>query len=238
MQKRETGSLQILTILVAVLGTMVWFPLGAFGVSVDPMDDIFALEGSPITFSGSVTGDPPPPLYYSWDYDDGNTSAGINLWDPVHAYGTDGEYRFMLTVQENYPDGGTDDETAIATIANANPTVDAGTNRTVGVGQPVVYSGSFTDPGYLDDHYAQWIWDDGGVTGGSVSEVSGSGTVTDPHTYALEGVYNITLTVWDYDGGVDVDEMTVTVVPEPASMLILGALGAGMVAARKVRRKK
>ena len=44
--------------------------------------------------------------------------------------------------------------------------------------------------------------------------------------------------MWDYDGGVDVDEMTVTVVPEPASMLILGALGAGMVAARKVRRKK
>ncbi len=63
----------------------------------------------------------------------------------------------------------------------------------------------FTDAGVLDTHVAVWDWGDGGATSpGLVSETSGSGTASGTHEYAAPGLYTITLTITDKDGGVDV----------------------------------
>jgi predicted extracellular nuclease len=55
----------------------------------------------------------------------------------------------------------------------------------------------FTDPDVLDTHMATWDWGDGTTSAGSVTEASGTGTVTGEHTYMLPGLYTVQVTVSD-----------------------------------------
>ena len=66
----------------------------------------------------------------------------------------------------------------------------------------VNFSGSFTDPGWLDTHTIEWDFGDGNTA---------TGTLIPTHTYSNDGVYIVTLTVTDDDGGVGVDTITVSV---------------------------
>lgn len=58
---------------------------------------------------------------------------------------------------------------------------------------------SFTDAGTLDTHTASWNWGDGTSSAGTVSETNGSGSVAGSHTYGVDGVYTVTVTVTDAD---------------------------------------
>ena len=58
-------------------------------------------------------------------------------------------------------------------------------------------------PGTADTHTVKWNFGDGSP------EVIG--TLTPSHTYAVNGIYTVTLTVTDDDGGVGSDTLTVTV---------------------------
>ncbi|MCP4356795.1 MAG: hypothetical protein GY796_02100, partial [Chloroflexi bacterium] len=99
---------------------------------------------------------------------------------------------------------------------NTPPTVDAGPNQTVTLGDSVTLAGSFTDPDVLDTHTAVVDWGDG--TASQNVTLTGN-TFTTSHTYAAANVYTATVTVSDDAGGVGVDTAVITVTE--ASGLIL-----------------
>jgi PKD repeat protein len=88
------------------------------------------------------------------------------------------------------------------TVLNVAPSVDAGPDQTADEGDTVSFAGSFTDPG-ADTHTIAWDF-------GDVSPVV-SGDLSPTHVYVDDGVYTVTLTVTDDDGGEGVDTLTVTV---------------------------
>jgi hypothetical protein len=77
--------------------------------------------------------------------------------------------------------------------------------------QPVTFTGGFTDPGTLDTHTATLNWGDGTPAD---SYTFGAGATSDAsatHTFAAAGVYTITYTVADDDGGTSGVSVKVTV---------------------------
>ena len=101
-------------------------------------------------------------------------------------------------------DGGETILTGSVPVANVPPSVTI-TGPPAGslyqVGQPVTFSGTFTDPGTADTHAATWSLD-GVDRGGTVTESGGSGTASLVTSFAAAGVYSVALTVKDDDGGV------------------------------------
>jgi hypothetical protein len=101
-------------------------------------------------------------------------------------------------------DGGKNSYTATIVVNNVAPTVGAirAPVDPQAVGTSVNASASFTDPGIGlgDTHAAAWDWGDGTTSAGSVTESSGTGSVSGSHTYTTAGVYTISLTVTDKDG--------------------------------------
>jgi len=89
----------------------------------------------------------------------------------------------------------------VITVSNVVPTADAGPDQISDEGAIVSFDGSFTDVGLLDTHNYQWNFGDGST-----------GTGKNPtHVYEDNGVYTVTLTVTDDDGGVGTCTMRVTV---------------------------
>jgi hypothetical protein len=80
-------------------------------------------------------------------------------------------------------------------------------------GQAVSISAAFTDPGLLDTHTGTIAWGDGSVTPASVAETlsTGKGTAAGTHAYAQGGVYTVSLTVNDDDGGSNIRTVQVYV---------------------------
>ena len=109
---------------------------------------------------------------------------------------------FAIAVQVTDSNGGQGSGTASVQVRNVAPTVGAVTAPVapVLVGTAVSASASFTDPGILDTHTAVWNWGDNTTSAGTVTETSGSGSVTGSHTYSADGIYTVTLTVTDKDG--------------------------------------
>jgi uncharacterized protein len=100
-------------------------------------------------------------------------------------------------------DGGVTAYTATVTVNNVAPTVGAITapKTPTAIKKTVAASASFTDPGTADTHTATWDWGDGTTSAGVVTETKGSGSVTGSHAYAVAGIFTVTLTVTDKDGG-------------------------------------
>jgi chitodextrinase len=165
-------------------------------------------EGSPITFDGSGSYDPDGTIVsYEWDLDcDGqyDDATGVN---PSYTWGDDYSGCVGLKVTDN--DGLTAIATTSVTVNNVAPTVEAGADQEVFAGDTVSFSGSFTDPGWLDTHTIVWDFGDGSVV---------TGTLTPTHVYYNKGTYTVTLTVTDDDGGVGSDTLSVTVKPIPATI--------------------
>ncbi len=112
------------------------------------------------------------PTSWSWDFGDGGTST---LQNPVHLYATNGTYTVCLTAANV---AGSDSECANIVVDDyAPPAADFSF-----AGDPLVI---FTDLSTNDP--ATWLWnfDDGGVS-----------TDQNPtHTYTVNGVYNVCLSV-------------------------------------------
>jgi PKD repeat protein len=100
-------------------------------------------------------------------------------------------------------EGLSDTGTAIVTVNNLAASVGTITAPVTPVqaNTAITASASFTDVGVLDTHTAVWNWGDGTTSNATLTESNGSGSVFDSHTYTTAGVYAITLTVTDNNGG-------------------------------------
>jgi len=161
-----------------------------------------SIEGTEITFDASSSSDPDDDeLQFRWDLD------GDGTWDtdwsdsPYAPYTWGDDYSGTVIVEVT--DGKLNDiaETTV-TVNNVAPSVDAGGGLAGDTWEPIQFSGSFTDPGWLDTHDIEWNFGDGHIVIG----------ILDPtHEYEEAGDYTVTLTVTDDDGGIGTDTLSVTV---------------------------
>lgn len=110
-------------------------------------------------------------------------------------------------------------------VENVAPAVAAvsGPADPVAVGIPVSVSAAFTDPGVADTHSARIEWGDATESSAAVDERDGSGSVSGSHAYALAGVYPVSVSVADNDGGIGRSALDMVVVFDPAAGSARGA---------------
>jgi len=190
----------------------------------DPNGSYMADEGSPVSFDGAGSSDPDgDALTYDWEWGDGSSllDAGAS---PSHTYAGNGDYAVCLTVTD--PGGLSDTACTTAKITNVPPTCEPITGLPIApvqVGTLVSASAVFSDHGTLDTHTAEWDWNDGSTSSGTVTESDGSGTVgTDSHTYANAGIHALGLTVTDSDGDICQQTFEYVVVYDPEGGFVTG----------------
>jgi uncharacterized delta-60 repeat protein len=131
---------------------------------------------------------------------DGGDSNGAGGSSFSFTPNDNGVYTVTYTVTDD--DGGVTSDTLVVTVANVAPAVIAGDDQAADEGSTVSFLGSFTDAGSGDTHTTLWDFGDGATA---------DGTLTPNHVYADNGVYMVTFTVTDDDGGVTSDTLVVIV---------------------------
>ncbi|WP_158520982.1 choice-of-anchor Q domain-containing protein [Fuerstiella marisgermanici] len=119
---------------------------------------------------------------------DGTQTVTITATATAHADGTD---TLDVTDDDEPSSNLPPDITSITTTSKSLP------------GDTISITTSFTDQDLSDVHTATIDWGDGTVTQGEVSESNGTGTATGNHQYADAGIYTITVTINDGNGGTD-----------------------------------
>jgi len=197
--------------------TVDYIPQAPQGLVLNAGYDQTALEGADVQFSASVNVSEGWSIQsIVWNFGDGSTAS--DTLAPVHAYQDNGTYTVELTVGSlqssqflAYSDSLT------VTVNNALPIVEAGPDKAAGVGKTINIAAQFSDPGSLDTHTATINWGDGAINTGAVTETGGSGSVSGSHAYSTKGVYTVTVTVVDKDGGPAADSLKVYV---PLGMVV------------------
>ncbi len=176
---------------------------------VDAGGPYVGLEGSTMSLAGTATDVDGDSLTYTWAFtytgDPGvactATGAGIHAPTLNLVCTDDAVVTATLTASDGVNSPVTSAPTTL-TVGNVAPTVGTIVQApTAPPGSTAGISATFTDPGTNDTHTATIDWGDGHITSGAVSESAGSGTVTGSHTYAVDGSYNVTVTVTDDNGG-------------------------------------
>jgi len=147
------------------------------------------VEGTSVPFSAAGSSDPDgDALSYAWDFGDGATGTGAA---PTHAYADNGAYTALVIVTDPY--GAADTAASAVTVDNAPPVITSLTTPAapLTVGSPATVALTFTDPGSADTHTLSVDWGDGTTTS------------SPKHAYAAAGLYTVSVTVQDDDGGAD-----------------------------------
>src|SRR5262249_59932209 len=96
-------------------------------------------------------------------------------------------------------------DSTVVTVFNVSPKANAGGNQTVNEGSLVTLAGTFTDPGTVDTF--TFNWHVVSTNGQVVPDGSGQNFSFTPND---NGLYIVTFTVTDDDGGVDASTIFVT----------------------------
>jgi PKD repeat protein len=157
-------------------------------------------EGYMLDFTGWFYDQSPSDTHtFEWDFGDSSTQSGT--LSVSHAYGDNGVFIISLTVTDD--DGLFDTSTFTVVSINVAPMADILTESlTCDEGDVLSFVGSYTDPGWLDTHTIEWDFGDGNFA---------YGALTPTHAYGDNGIYTVTLTVTDDDGGVGSDSITIQV---------------------------
>ena len=164
------------------------------------------------------------------DWGDGITEAGTvdELFGTVagsHIYADNGIYTVTVRVSDTDSFGETGEDTFSVTVGNIAPSLTVAENQMVDEG--TLLDITFTDPGFDNPHntggelsesfFFSVDWGDGTGPNFGVPTIDTPGRDDVPtagsfgHIYADNGLYTVTVTVLDDDGGMAVDTLTVTV---------------------------
>jgi PKD repeat protein len=160
-------------------------------------------EGQSLTFdaSGSYdTGQTPKLAYYDWDWDqDGVIDLTSEAPVVERTYNDDFSGEITLIVRDQWDQA--DTTTLPVNIMNQPPVIEIGSNRQCNEGQTLNFNSEISDPGSSDQLTVTWQINGGAqIQGQSMS-----------HLFRDEGIYTVTATVRDDDGGEDQDVLTVQV---------------------------
>ena len=176
-------------------------------------------EGSMVTLNASASTDPDgDPLTYEWDLDnDGVYDDAVGMIVKV-TFPDDGQYPVALRVSD--PMGSQSTDTTVVDVLNVPPAIgEFSTSKMPALVRTTVsVSASFSDPGPLDTHTASLDWGDGNSSTGLVDGYS----VTGSHAYSMPGIYTLTLTLTDDDGGSDSLAYQYIIVYSPDAGFITG----------------
>lgn len=185
-------------------------------------------EGSTFTVavSASDPGGAGDPLAYAFDCDgDGTYEVGPQAGASAACqFADDGSYPVGVKVADD--DGGVATGTTTVVVTNVAPTISGvtGPGDPLRVGTAATVGVAFTDPGTQDSHTCTFTWDDGQPATVVTPAGTGSGSCASTHTYAAPGVYRVTATVDDGDGGVSPPAAyEYVVVYDPAAGFVTGA---------------
>ena len=157
-------------------------------------------EGSTVALDAAVAADPAgDPRPFEW-------SPAGSLDDaprapPAFTGADDGTETLTLSVADTW--GATTQDSADVTVTNVAPRVENVVDlpgKLPGPRRKIVLA-AIADPGALDTHTARIDWGDGTASDARVLQVDGGAIAAGRHLYRRFGVYRVTVTVTDDDGG-------------------------------------
>ncbi|HEY3003568.1 MAG TPA: VWA domain-containing protein [Kribbellaceae bacterium] len=178
-------------------------------------------EGSSVLLDGSGSHDPDGVVTsYSWSGADAGIGTLANTSSAIATYNglDDGADAVALEVTDDNGLTGTDSATVTVTNVPPDLTLTSCPVAPNAVNTDVSFAGTFTDPGTLDTHSMSVNWGDGTTTPvpSVTSPVSGT------HQYTSAGIFDISVTVTDDDGGSDTATCGFVVVYDPDGGFVTG----------------
>ncbi|MBK7453524.1 MAG: PKD domain-containing protein [Anaerolineales bacterium] len=167
-------------------------------------------EGTSIPLNASRSTDPDNTIVlYEWDFDNDGLFDDATGARPKFAAIDNGIFSVRVRVID--AGGLSSEDSSTVTVKNVPPVITSLTfNSSVRVGVKLNTYATFKDVGINDTFTATWKWGDGTISAGAIS----GKTVNGSHIYAKPGIYLITITVKDKDGGVGQAYKLILVLPK------------------------
>jgi hypothetical protein len=168
-------------------------------------------EGDPLVFDASDSVDPDGDvLLFRWDFN--NDDVWDTTWseNPLASWTFGDDFEGLVRVEISDSDS-TGVASAPVTVLNVAPAA-----QVISISGPnpffilprvhtLKFEGSYSDPGWLDEHTSSWHAGDGStLTGnmeGEMEPPNATGTTTAEYIYELPGIYPVVLELADDDGG-------------------------------------